>query len=618
MAEKKEKDEKVVGRVLNKIDEDLRAHDSFRETVERRYRVYDAVIDPKSQANDWNNKYAPHYAFQILETMVAALIDPKRRWRVRGRSRMDSPDALTAIREGARALEILLAFQLGEDGFFVKQRAHRLQGLIAGTTAWKTCWRFEEHQRTRNQTVEEDKHDEDGNYIGSLPVVKPATSGEIVRDDPSVEVVDVRHLIWPKNAVSWETADRLTHRVFYPFDELKRLEALGVYRNVDDLKDTRGFASEHTDQEDSVFKASPGKNDVEVLECWERTADGSEQLTAIGNRKTLLRNRSSPFWHGQFPFVGCSAMPYPFRLAGKSEVEVIEDLQEMMWTLQNQQLDNLQLLNNAIVLISSDVDDVDAFEFAPGEKWLMDRADQVSILETNPITAELASGAIARIKADMQATSGGTPWLSGDQQGASSDTATEASLLTSLAQRRVSAKKHFFDLADAQVGEQFIELNQQFLDQPRYLEIVGADGEEGLQLIDPQQFNSLRFKVEIESMDESMMRQERRSEAIAKLNAVANVVAQMVGIPGQPTPNIKQYVDDILREFGVDDTDRYWSQTPPPQASTAAPGPNGAQAQPGLPGAPGDPNAPIAQDAIRALQQMMASGGGAQGGPNSG
>jgi hypothetical protein len=53
-------------------------------------------------------------------------------------------------------------------------------------------------------------------------------------------------------------------------------------------------------------------------------------------------------------------------------MELIEQLQEILWELMNQRLDNVELINNAIMLIRTDVDDPDAFEHYPGARWPVD------------------------------------------------------------------------------------------------------------------------------------------------------------------------------------------------------------------------------------------------------
>lgn len=594
----------VLAKCLNGFDEDIKAHDVFARKVDRRYRAYRGVMERSSDAASWTNQVHPPYVLQIIETMVSSLIDPNPKWRPRARPRMDSPPDTDALQTGSRALEVLLAYQLDRDRFKQKQRPHRLQGLIAGLTAVKTFWDYQERPVKRHRVSEEEIFP--GVYV---PKVQPGELTEVVRDDPCSEVVDVRDLILHESATSVERAQRITHRVFYSFDELKKLERAGVFENVDLLKESRNLSEQRGSREQDLFEADRTKDQIEVLECW---IDGGERVVSIGNRKVVLRDRPNPFWHGRYPFVVCSGMPDLFRVPGISEVEVIEQLQEMMWTLQNQRLDNLQLLNNAIVLIRSDVDDPDAFEFAPGEKWLVDDINQTKLLEIDPTTANISLQAEALLKSDLESISAGGMWAGGDNRAADASTATEASILTNLAQRRVAAKKQFFVMADAEVGEHFLLLDQQFLTEPRYVDIVGADGVEGYELIHPEQFRDLDFKIDVEALDESLMREQRRAEKTALLQVAGNLAPIFAAMPGQPGLNMKAFMDELLRSHEVANPDRFYTAIPQPAASMGGAPPPGQQPGATAPQAT-DMNSPsnaFSQSPVAAIQQQGAMTGG--------
>ena len=62
----------------------------------------------------------------------------------------------------------------------------------------------------------------------------------------------------------------------------------------------------------------------------------------------------------------CSAMPDAFQMDGISVVEALAQLQQMLWTIQNQRIDNLRLAGNLITLIRSDVDDPDSVRVPSG------------------------------------------------------------------------------------------------------------------------------------------------------------------------------------------------------------------------------------------------------------
>lgn len=598
----------VLSRCLRDFEEDCKTHDLWVQKVDRWYRSWRGVLEDNSAADAWRSSLHPPYILQIVETLVAGVLDPNPTWKVRARQRMTSTGELHAIAEGAKALEILLSAQREADGMIAKQRPHRLQGLIAGMTVWKPSWSLEERMVVRKQEVlEEDEFGWPQLRTVDVEVLEPS------RDDPTVEVVDVRDWIPHESARDVASAQRITHRVWMSYAELEELEAAGVFSDVSDLKETKSFTDALASRETDLFTVDRTKDLIEVLECW---IEGGSRVVTIANRDVVLADRPNPFKHGKYPFITAAPIPDLFRMQGVSVVELVEDLQEMLWTLQNQRLDNLELLNNLILKVREGSTLDESPLFAPGEQWLMDDLTAVEPLQMPTFPAEISLQSEALIKADIQNIPGASPALLGQSQSAE-QTATEVSLLTNLAQRRLAAQKFQFTLADKMVGEQWIELNKEFLTEERYVAIVGEDGDEGWVLIHPEQFAPHEWKINVEQMDEAMLRQERLAEAQARFQVAAAAVPIMAAI-GQPV-NMKAFLEDYLDAAGVQDKDRYFSSTPQPGAPAQA---AGGQGQP--PGAGGatapqaiDANSPsnaFSQSPVAMMQQMGAMAGG-PGGP---
>lgn len=559
------------------FDEDRKHHDLWIAKVEGWYRAWRGILNETSQANDWHSKQHPPYLLQIIETLCAGVIDPNPRWRVKPRPKLAEQQQIVAAETGARTLQWLLDYQRAQDRLALKQRTHRLQGLIAGLTVWKTYWRLEE------------------------------TGDQTNVDDPCAEVVDVRDFIWHEAARTVPDALRITHRVWAHYDDLLDLQRQGVYENVEQLNETRDFASEHSNREQGLFSADRSKDMVEVLECW---VDQGQRVVTVGNRNVLLRERDNPFRHGHYPFVACSPIPDLFRIPGVSTVELVADLQEMLWTLQNQRLDNLEIINNAIIKLRDDVSDPNGFVFAPGEQWLVPDDKAATILEMPTFPAEVSLVAENMIKADIQNIPGASPALQGQSE-TSQQTATEISLLTNLAQRRLAAEKFQFTLADIEVGRHWIELNQQFLTEPRYIAVVGPGGEQSWQQIHPDTFTDIDYDIVIDQMDESLIRQERLAEAQARFQ-VAIAAAPVMAAVRQPL-NMKAFLEDYLDAADVQDKEKYFSATPQqlPMSQNGAP-PASSPAGVSAPQAT-DINSPsnqFSQSPVAAMQQMLATSGG--------
>lgn len=608
-----------VAKVLKGFHQDRESHDRFSVQTDRRYRAYRGILERRAQSSSWNNRQHPPYILQIIETMIASALDPNPRWQVKSRPKMAPPQQIQMELDGAKAMEILLNQQLDIDCFSMKQRPFVMQGFIAGLTVAKCYWKHSEAPRTQLQQVNVPVPG--SSY--TVPDIQGVRGTEILHNNPTMEIVDVRDFIWHEAAPSLERAMRVTHRCWYTMDELRQLQAAGVYENVDQLSDTQDFSEELTNRErtDLHYYANRAKNQVEVLEQWFYDK-GEIWVISIGNRKVCLtpggKAKPNPFWHGRYPFVVASSMPDLFRIQGISEVEVIQDLQEMLWTLMNQRLDNTQLLNNAIALIRSDVDDPDAYEWAPGARWLVDDPNQVKIMEMPPLTAEMSVQAEASLKTDLQNISGGMPMISGTDQQMDSNTATAASIFTSLAQRRLAAKKQNFSYAYSEIGNQWIALNQQFITKSEAVEIIGPDGAPMIKEINPLEIQG-RYHIQNEMMDESMMRQERRAEAQAKLQ-VAVAAALPFAQSGTPL-NLQAFMDDFLSSFGADDTTKYYSQKnplpnmqQPQQQGGNAPQPPGGGATAPQATDPNSPSHAFSQSPVAAQQQMLALSGGANNG----
>lgn len=602
----------ALDRVVRDHDEARKHHDRFCDLVDRRYRAYRGILNRRSDAAMWTSQLHPPYILQIIETMVANLVDDNARSRVRPRPRMASPEEVDQHRAGAKTLELLLRYYEDLDHLQEKRRPFCLQGLITGLTVGKNYWVNSQGPRKRLETQNYPILDpQSGRQIADYPVLREREGVEVFRDDPTFEVVDVRDFLWHEAAPSLERSHFVIHRVWLSFHELKEMEKAGVYKNVDQLKESKDFSEDRGSREQSLFEQNRTKDMIEVLEYW---CKEDNSVSTVANRKVLLSHKPFPFWHGEYPFVVCSSMPDLFRIPGVSEVEVVEQIQEALWTLMNQRIDNVQLLNNMIVLIRSDVDDPDSFEYAPGEKWMVDDPSQVVPLNVNPISAEISLQSEGMLRGDMQNIAGGL--LSGaDASTVDQKTATGVSIITSLAQKRLAAKKQNFTLADKRRGDQWIQLLQQFVREDRVIEVVGPDGDVAFLNVSPEQIQG-RYTYEVEPATESMMRQERRAEAQAMLQ-VATQVAPVAAATGVPL-NMKAFIEDFLDAFDRDNKERYFSAQPqmPPGAPGGAPNAQGqAPAGPGGVTAPqaSDPSSPSNQTSLSPevfMQRAQAMSGG--------
>lgn len=591
MAEQRQNEEAF--KKAMKFYEDSRgAHEEFVEKVEQRYKTYRGVLDIASDAAQWVSKAHPPYIMHIVETSLASMIEDKLRFRVRPRPSMAAlvdPEAGDRLRDGAKAHQILFDWQTRQDKFTEKQRPFILQNSIAGLSVVKNYW-VKREERRRQLVVEQEPLlgpngvpllGMDGQPI-TVPKMVQKTGTEVVYDGPTTEVRDVRDFIWTPNATSLSTCPKVLDRVWKTPDELWRGfregGPFGPSRggwSEDDCRDILSTSEDAANEtlphrENDLFNIDRSKGLVEVMEVWDREA---KTVTVVANRSVLLAHRESfPFFHEDFPFIVASTQPDLFRIPGISQVEKIAHIQTLLWDIQNQSLDNLRLINNAIFWFRPDVEDPDAYDFYPGARWPVEDPQQINSWSPNPIPAEVSLGREALLKGDMQNLAGGFPFSSGaDSQFVDQKTATGASLVSNIAQRGLDLQKQQLYAAWEAIGNQRLVLNQQFIREPQVAPVLGIDSQEQLEVIWPELLAG-DFEFQLEAVPDAAMKQEEQASAQALLQIVlaAFPVVTAAAQAGAATPlNLDEFIKDTLSAFGKEDPDRYFaSKTPaalPPQ-----------------------------------------------------
>jgi hypothetical protein len=300
-----------------------------------------------------------------------------------------------------------------------------------------------------------------------------------------------------------------------------------------------------------------------------------------------LGEKMNPYWHGEYPFVIGSTQSDLFRIPGMSQIEKIAAIQEQVWSMANQQLDVMQLAASGVLMINEDlVDDPDAIVFGPGEKMLArgDLKAAIDIWGPDTTAAQISTPIQQMLQAMMQNLAGGFPFTStSEARGQGADTATEAALVSSLAQRSVSAAKVNLNYMYRRIGQQMVELNQQYITEPLIVTAVGADNEYELKEIVPEMLAG-DWEFDISPMNESLMRQEKRAEAqalyqLAMSGAGAHSMYAQAGL-GKAL-NLDAFMEDVLDNYDKGNHERYFLSMPAP----APPQPGG---QPGAP-QPGGP-----------------------------
>jgi hypothetical protein len=613
-----------------------RYHDAFVERVERRYAAYRGLVDETSSdaarksgdEEDWHSNVTTPYVLNTCEGMLATMLEPSPRFNVQPRPRPDETleDVVGRIKS-VNAIDCVLRYALDRDKFAEKQRDFMQQDLIAGISVLKTMWQTERRDVPRLVPRTIEIRDASGAVIDTIEtheedIVKDA----LVCDDAAHEVRDVRDFFWPPQAPNVAKAEYLIDRTWVSFDHLKRLEKQGVYEKIDEVRDAASqSALKSVTERERRLRGIDRTQDVhELLEYWT-----PERVITVVDRTVVVRDKPNKNWNGRSAFIVCSAMPDAFQIPGISVVEALAQLQNMLWTLQNQRLDVVRLLANLITVIRTDVDDPEAFEWAPNAQWFVEDPGQVDTLKIDPTVAQITLQAEALLKGDLQNIMGGLPMASGaDSQTIDQQTATGMSIITTIAQRIIQSRKQHYLWAYADLSRHFLELYQQYLRDDRVVPILGANGAIDYRTISPLEIQG-GYAVTIDVTSDSLLRQERRAESQSLLQ-IASQVQQVFAMSGAPL-NLKAFMEKTLDAYDIPDKERFFlppgaaaaiqgqaaPQQPPPQGGGGGGGGSGMTNVDAAAG-PLSPNATDSMSAENAMATMLRMRGGAANGGGGG
>ena len=620
---------KAIDRVRAAVNECKRWHEPFCRKVEKRYDAWRGMsVDnaPKT----WRSNVQQPLLINIVEGMLASMEDAEPSWQVSGRvlPGMGLQEAMDNA-ENADYAQALLQHQMRIDEFGSKQGSFMLQDLIAGFTVAKVSWVREKRNHPYLDETEGMVYDENGGTTQIAMVMDEFEEDVMIRDDPSFQPRDLRDWMYPESAVSIDAAPYVIDRVFVTYNTLLAMEALGIYEDVEYIKDTRHDTSKRSadivqDREDRLRNVDRTRGLVEVIELWT-----DEEVVTIANRSVCLRIAKNPHWHGRKPFVACSAIPDMFQIPGVSVIEGLAQMQEMVWTLQNSRLDATRMAANLIKVIRGDVENSDEFEWAPNADWFVRNVDDVKLLEipTDVLRATLESEAL--LKGDIQGVMGGLPSTGGTAANRALDqnTATGISIVTNIAQAVLSRRKQMYARTFAKVGGMFLSLDQQMLREERTVEILGPAAASRYIEIAPRNIRGF-FDVAIKWTDDSLMRQEKRAESGSLLTQAVQFAGPTAAVGG-PKLNLRKFWTDHLENFGKQDVESYFlpdgapSQLMPPGGAGSGT-PQGAESimsqmegglDPGgitnaqLAAGPTSPSSEISMSPAAAGQRMLAGVG---------
>jgi hypothetical protein len=526
-------------------------HDKRIRQYNRSYQIWRGLPPkPVQNVRPWDSRMRIKYGMQVVDqTMVnvvqgapKAVCTPRR------------PDDVGA----AKAMEQILAYYADLDHLSESEPLIVQQALVYGVSPAKTMWLYREQDIPRGWNPQTQKWD---------PRVVTVTQD----DRPTLIPWDVYDCWWEPLARDPDKASYVVLREWPTRDELearrsptdKPVPGDVRLRNLDELyaSGVRQRGEPQTAQ-NQLLGYPPSELYRDRYEVWEIWRDN--RLTIVGNRTILLYDGPKPFWMPGKPVVIGNSRPDFLRIDGIPETELVDDIQQALWTHENLVMENLKMTVMRGATVRETVPDMSQLVLRPNYMWPVTDHDDVHFQDPPPLPPE-AYEQRATLLGAMQYVTGINPYVTGGATsgaGVDQSTATGVSVLNNAASKLLEFKARWIALKVYQRSfEQWKDLTQQYLTQPQWIRL--NDTPDGWQQYGPQDVYG-DYHVRVQAGEESLNRQQKRAEAVALLNALAPFAA----IPGF---NVQALMQRVADAYGFEPSESLF-QAPQGPAS-AAPGP---------------------------------------------
>lgn len=556
--------DRTVTALLQRIQPGQREHASRLKRYDSAYDVYRASEPSAQGVKPWESKLRVPYGMQVIDTALVNIVGGVPKVKVTPRY----PEGEMS----SKALGLVLDYEIAADQFVTKTPTFAMQALIFGVTVARNRWLFQ--KTTKNVRVaQQDPMTGETTWTTEAQEI-------VLRDGPTFEPWSVYRCYWEPGAQDVDSAAYVATQSWLSKDDLLKNQynpdtGTGLYRNVDALFAAgQGKQPEGTAQDRYLgLDTNRTKDKFLIEEIWT-----NDKLFVLGNGQVLLRAQDNPYDHGRKPIVIAQTRLDLFEMVGIGETELVDHLQQALWTVQNLRTDNLKLtVMRGVTYREGGVTDPNALELRPRFKWPVSDHDDVRPFEVQPLPPEAYEEENALLSR-MQLVTGINPYVSGsDLQTVDQNTATGVTALQEVAGRLLRFKATQLQYKGYQpTFEMWGEMIQQFLDKPMAVKILGPGNAESWVTVSPQDIAG-HFGYSLEGTEESLSRQQERGEALALLNAFAPLV--QTGMV-----NLKPLLEKVASAYGFTNPQALIQQAPPPQAPAAPqplpqPPPFGAQQQ---------------------------------------
>jgi len=324
----------------------------------------------------------------------------------------------------------------------------------------------------------------------------------VMYDDPDFGVIDPMDFFWQPGSEHIADAKWCIQRGHMSLDELKYLEKQGILFDINLLKqgDSEEVPSykkekaEISGQEEQQFNRD--NEEPEVIEWWgtyNPYGDSEEApcLFTVINRRYLVRSDCGtemgdkhryPFEHENKPFVMTRINKRAKRMEGRGFPEMLEGINLSHNELRNMRIDNIKLVTHKRVTLrdGATISQQQLQRVGPGGVIKVGDHDDVKPFDLGDVHVSTYREEDL-LQKDAQNRSGVTDFMRGQLSDTAADTATGIQIATSQGNIIFQFDSKYIALTSlVPMFNMFADLNQQFIDRPKVVRIVGANNVEYL------------------------------------------------------------------------------------------------------------------------------------------
>jgi hypothetical protein len=548
----------VVRHALNETLAGWQEHGNRQLRFNRAYQIWRGTAGNRlpAQQRVWDSRMRIKYGMQVVDQTMVNVVQGVPQARCTPRRPQDE--------DAAKAMEQILGYYTDLDHLAESEPTIVQQALVYGVSPAKNVWLYREKDVVRGWNPQAE---------GGKGRWEPGTVRVVQDDRPTLIPWDAYDCWWEPLAPDPDRAAYIVLREYASKDSLEERRynpdsKVGMLKNLDLLYQSGRPNTPQPTAQNSLLGYPQGEMYQNRFEIWEIWRD--DRLTIIGNRTILLYDGPKPYWMPGKPVVIGNSRPDFLRIEGISETELVDDIQQALWTHENLVMENLKMTVMRGATVRETVPDIAQLVLRPNYLWPVTDHDDVHFQDP-PAMAPEAYEQRSTLLGAMQYVTGITTIVSGQAQnpGADTQTATGISTLSGAASKLLEFKARLIALRVYQRSyEQWKDLAHQFVSEPMSVKLSGkakadnlAQGGNGWADYGPQNIYG-DYDVRVRAGEESLNRAQKRADAIQAANALAPYIQVF---PGLAKPIIEQIGD----AYGWEDIDQILDQVQQPQPAQA-------------------------------------------------